>query len=275
MHNLKIGFIGGGNMATALIGGLLAQGYSADSLAVSDPQATLLAQHAANGVQTFTDNQALMAFADIILLAVKPQVMQTVLSPLHASVQNKKPLIISIAAGIPIQALDTWLGGNVAIVRAMPNTPALVLKGAAGLYANVHVGPTQKQQAEKILGAVGVCVWLQEESLIDAVTAVSGSGPAYFFYVMEAMIKAGVALGLDEETARILTLQTALGAADMAIHSDVDPAELRRRVTSPGGTTEQAILQFQAAQLPDIFHKAMQACANRGQTLAEELGKTH
>jgi pyrroline-5-carboxylate reductase len=186
--------------------------------------------------------------------------------------QQKRPLIISIAAGIPVASLERWLGGELPVVRAMPNTPALVQSGATGLYANAAVSAEQRAAAEAILGAVGLTLWVEQESLIDAVTAVSGSGPAYFFYVMEAMMAAGRELGLDEKTARALTLQTALGAAQMAITADVGPDELRRRVTSPGGTTERAIAAFDEAHLQAIFARALKACADRGAELAAQLG---
>lgn len=268
-----IGFIGAGNMASALIGGLLAKGYTPDQISVSDPSASQREPLAARGVFTSADNEAVIARSDVVILAVKPQVMSAVAQPLAEAVQAKQPLIISIAAGIPVEGLQRWLGGNLAIVRVMPNTPALVQTGATGLFASEKVSHEQKALAESVLAAVGITLWVEEEHLIDAVTAVSGSGPAYFFYVMESMIAAGVALGLDEKSARALTLQTALGAAQMAITSDVGPAELRRRVTSPAGTTERAINVFDAENVQAIFGRALQACNDRGAELAAELGK--
>lgn len=269
---MTIGFIGAGNMASALIGGLLAKGFSAKKIAVADTNVAQLQPFKEKGVFAILNNADVVARADVLVLAVKPQVMKQVLEPLAASVQHKKPLIISIAAGVSVASLNAWLGGNVSIVRAMPNTPALVQAGATGLYANEVVTHEQKQQTDTILGAVGLSVWVNQETLIDSVTAVSGSGPAYFFYVMEAMIAAGQNLGLDEKTARALTLQTALGAAQMAITADVSPAELRRRVTSKGGTTEQAIATFDDANMQQIFNQALAACAARGQELATILG---
>lgn len=268
-----IGFIGAGNMASALIGGLLARGYRPDSLAVSDPNTAQLDALASRGVFTSTDNADVLARSDVLLLATKPQVMADVLKPLAALAQEKRPLVISIAAGIPVASLNRWLGGPLPVVRAMPNTPALVQTGATGLYASEQVSHEQRLLAGDILSAVGLTLWVDQESLIDAVTAVSGSGPAYFFYVMEAMMAAGRELGLDEKAARALTLQTALGAAQMAITSDAEPAELRRRVTSPGGTTERAVKTFDEAGLGDIFARALRACATRGAELADELGK--
>lgn len=270
----KIGFIGAGNMATALAGGLLARGWSPADIALSDAQPVQLNPHAERGLFTTTDNRELLQHAEVLVLAVKPQVMSAVLKPLAELAQQRRPLVISIAAGIPVASLEHWLGGALPIVRAMPNTPALVQAGATGLYASPAVSAAQKADAEAILGAVGLTLWVEDESLIDAVTAVSGSGPAYFFYVMEAMMAAGRDLGLDDRTARALTLQTALGAAQMAIAADVGPEELRRRVTSPGGTTERAVAVFDEAGLKNIFSRALKACAARGAELAEQLGKT-
>ena len=267
-----LGFIGAGNMASALVGGLLAKGWPASHLWLSDSNAGQLAAHAERGCKTVTDNAVLAASVDLLVLSVKPQVMADVLRPIAAVVQTRQPLIVSIAAGIPSDSLARWLGGNLAVVRAMPNTPALVQSGATGLYANTRVSNEQRRLAEQVLGAVGITLWVEQEDLIDAVTAVSGSGPAYFFYVMEAMIAAGVRLGLDERDARALTLQTALGSAQMAITADVAPAELRRRVTSPAGTTEQAVKVFDQAELSVIFERALRACADRGAQMALELG---
>jgi pyrroline-5-carboxylate reductase len=269
----KIGFIGAGNMASALAGGLLARGWAPADIALSDAQPAQLDAHAGSGVFTTTDNAELLERSDVLVLAVKPQVMSAVLKPLAARAQQRQPLVISIAAGIPVVSLARWLGGPLPIVRAMPNTPALVQAGATGLFANARVDAAQRAAAEAILGAVGLTLWVDEERLIDAVTAVSGSGPAYFFYVMEAMMAAGRELGLDEKSVRALTLQTALGAAQMAITADVGPEELRRRVTSPGGTTERAIAAFDDAGLKAVFATALRACAARGAELAEQLGR--
>lgn len=268
----KIGFIGAGNMASALVGGLLARGWQTADIALSDTSLDALASHAERGLFTTTDNLALLDHADVLVLAVKPQVMGDVLKPLAARAQQKRPLVISIAAGIPVASIEHWLGGSLPVVRAMPNTPALVQSGAAGLFANAAVSHEQRAAAESILAAVGIALWVNDESLIDAVTAVSGSGPAYFFYLMEAMMTAGRELGLDEATARALTLQTALGAAQMAITADVGPAELRRRVTSPGGTTERAVAVFDEAGLAAVIERALKACAARGAELATQLG---
>lgn len=265
----RIGFIGAGNMASALVGGLLAKGWPVHAISLTDVSEAALSAHAARGLHTGNDNAALVASVDIVVLAVKPQAMKAVTQALASALA--RPLYISIAAGISADTLAQWLGGNAAVVRAMPNTPALVQTGATGLFANAAVTHEQRLQAEQVLGAVGIALWVDAEAKMDAVTAVSGSGPAYFFYLMEAMIDAGVTLGLEPQDARALALQTALGAAQMAITADVGPAELRRRVTSPNGTTEQAVAVFDRAGLAMIVEQAMQACAARGASLAAEL----
>lgn len=272
----NICFIGGGNMATSLIGGLIAQGHSADSISVSDPnesQRNELEQSFA--INTFADCGAAVNNADIIVLAVKPQVMKEVALHVAAAVKesSKQPLFVSIAAGINLFSLASWLGDDQAIVRCMPNTPSLIQLGASGLFANEHTSIVQKNLAETVLQAAGIVQWVQSEAEIDAVTAVSGSGPAYYFLLMEAMIDAGTELGLSRETASELTIQTAIGAAQMAKTSDVDVAELRRRVTSPGGTTEQAINTFEGAHLRDIVKAALNAANRRSGELAELLGE--
>ncbi len=271
MSTAKITFIGAGNMATSIIGGLTNKGYPANLLTATDPlQDNLHKLQQQYGINPQTDNVVAVADADVVVLAVKPQVLKLVAEALR---EHLKPgcLVISIAAGINITSISRWLG-DVAIVRCMPNTPALVLAGASGLYANHQTTASQKACAEEILNAVGIVQWLDSESLLDPVTAVSGSGPAYFFLMMEAMIDAGIAQGLSREVATELTLQTALGAAMLAQDSDVDVTELRRRVTSPKGTTEQAILSFERDGLREMVSKAMQACTDRSIELAEELG---
>lgn len=272
----NICFIGGGNMATSLIGGLIAQGHSADSISVSDPnesQRNQLEQQFS--INSFADCAPAMADADIVVLAVKPQIMKDVALNIASSIapNAKQPLFVSIAAGINLFSLQSWLGENQAIVRCMPNTPSLIQLGASGLYANEHTSIVQKNLAETVLKAAGIVQWVQTEAEIDAVTAVSGSGPAYYFLFMEAMIDAGTELGLSQETATELTIQTAIGAAQMAKGSDVDTAELRRRVTSPGGTTEQAINTFESAHLRDIVKAALNSATRRSGELAEMLGE--
>lgn len=268
-----VAFIGAGNMARAIIGGLLENGFAPQNIWAAEPESARLEDLAAQGLNTTTDNTAAVAAADLVVLAVKPQIMQAVAADLATAAQQHQPLFISIAAGISLDALERWLGGNAAVVRCMPNTPALVQTGASGLFANARVSDLQRDQATQVMQAVGIALWVQNEAELDAVTAVSGSGPAYYFLMMEAMTAAGVKLGLSEPTARDLTLQTALGAARMASSSDVDAAELRRRVTSPKGTTEQAIKTFQAQGLEAIVEQAMTACRDRAVEMAEELCK--
>lgn len=272
MTQAKITFIGAGNMASSIIGGLIKKGFSANAVTATDPyQPSLDKLSAEFGVNISGDNGVAATQSDVIVLAIKPQVMEQVCRDLSSHLTHK-PMIVSIAAGIDITSLDAWLGNELAIVRCMPNTPALVQTGASGLFANAHTSVDQKALANDILEAVGVVQWLDSESLIDPVTAVSGSGPAYYFLFMEAMIEAGIAQGLSRENATELTLQTALGAAKLAQSSDVDVAELRRRVTSPNGTTEQAVLSFEQQGIRDMVAKAMQACSDRSVEMAKELG---
>jgi len=271
-HNL--GFIGAGNMARSLAGGLLNNGWPADRLCLADPDANQRrGVEQALGLKTFADNRELANASDILVLAVKPQVLAEVASGLAAAVQKRKPLVISIAAGIRADDIDRWLGGNLAVVRAMPNTAALIGSGATGLYANARVTDDQRDEAESILRAVGVTVWVADESLIDTVTAVSGSGPAYFFLVMEALEKAAIRHGLDPATARLLTLETAYGAAKMALEGGEEPALLRRRVTSPGGTTEQAVQKLQEGRIELLFDEAVASAIQRARELADLFGK--
>ena len=272
----NICFIGGGNMATSLIGGLIAQGHAANSISVSDPNEAQREQLTTQyGINTFADCAPALADADIVVLAVKPQVMKDValIVAKAAEQSSKQPLFVSIAAGINLYSLQQWLGKDQAIVRCMPNTPSLIQLGATGLFANEQTSIVQKNLAETVLKAAGIVQWVQSEAEIDAVTAVSGSGPAYYFLLMEAMIDAGIELGLSRETASELTVQTAIGAAQMAKESDVDVAELRRRVTSPGGTTEEAINTFEGAHLRDIVKAALNAANRRSGELALMLGE--
>lgn len=272
MTQPSISFIGAGNMASSIIGGLIKQGFDANKLMASDPfPASLETLKQATGVATTDNNATAISQADIVVLAVKPQVMKSVALEIATAIQAKQPLIISIAAGIEIDSLQRWLGGKLAIVRCMPNTPALVQTGATGLFANAQVSDIQKQQAMSILEAIGIAEWFNSEAELDAVTAISGSGPAYFFLLMEAMQSTALQLGLSEQQAKSLTLQTALGAAKMAIESDVDAAELRRRVTSPAGTTEAAINSMQADGFETIVTKALTAARDRSIELAQDM----
>jgi len=272
----QICFIGAGNMAQSLIGGLIASGYAKENLFAADPtleQRNMITERF--GIQCFEDNNEAVSNSDIVVLAVKPQVLEQVCVSLTNAVTSKKPLYISVAAGVRSQAIDTWLGGQNAIVRTMPNTPALIQTGATGLFANHAVSENQRSQAEHIMRAAGLTVWVKEESQLNAVTALSGSGPAYYFLFMEAMEQAGQTLGLDKKTAHLLTLQTALGAAKMVLESHQDCQTLRQNVTSPNGTTEKAIHSFENNHLKDIVSQAMQAANNRAIELADELGGSH
>lgn len=275
MNNGKIVFIGGGNMARSLIGGLVADGLSADNIHVLDTQKSVLQTLKQTfAVQVHEDLASAVASADVIVLAVKPQQMQDVVKSL-ATVWPANALLISIAAGIRLADLGRWLQKDAAIVRAMPNTPSLVQAGATALFANNHVSEQQREQAEAILRAVGLALWLDNETKMDAVTALSGSGPAYFFLVMEAMENAAIELGLPQETARLLCLETAFGAAKMALESDVPAATLRQQVTSPGGTTERAIHELEDGGLHGLFENALVAAALRARELGDQLGQDH
>ncbi|UJS25535.1 pyrroline-5-carboxylate reductase [Thiothrix winogradskyi] len=264
-----ITFIGAGNMARSLIVGLL-QDQANVALRVADPdehQLDAIRKHWPEVTAT-TDNLEAMQGADVVVLAVKPQIMRNVTENLASNAQLSRPLFVSIAAGIREEALNRWLGGNQAIVRCMPNTPALVQAGATGLYANQHVSDSQRSAAESLLRAVGITVWFDDETKLDAVTAISGSGPAYFFLVMEAMQAAAEQLGLRPEEAHLLIVQTALGAAKLALESDDLPGELRQKVTSKGGTTEAALNVLTTGGLHDLFAQALQAAASRSRELA-------
>ncbi len=268
-----IAFIGAGNMSGAIIGGLIENGVDPKKIWASTPNQTSMDRLSnALGIQTTTNSEEAVAAADVVIMGVKPQVMESVLRPLQKILQDKKPLVISVAAGLNLHSLSTWMGGNLPIVRCMPNTPSLVQQGASGLFPNENVSDAQKTISEEILNAVGISVWVKNETELNAVTAVSGSGPAYYFLFMEAMIEAGEKLGLSRETATTLTLKTALGAATMASQSDDSPAQLRRKVTSPNGTTEKAVNSLIDQGLVAVVEKAMQAASDRSVTLSDELG---
>lgn len=266
--NCNISFIGGGNMAQALIGGLIVRGLPPTRITVSDPVEQVRQLLQEKDVHVTDDNQAAIAEADIVVFAVKPQVLAQVLRPLQGQFADK--LVISIVAGAEISTIANLLGTE-RVVRVMPNTPALVQTGAHGLYATEYVDAKDRELASQVLAATGLTIWVNSEAQIDAVTAVSGSGPAYFFYMMESMIRAGKNLGLDEKVATALTLQTALGAAQMAITSSNTPAELRKNVTSPNGTTQAAIEVFDHAQISQNIQAALAAAKMRSQELAQEL----
>lgn len=272
MSTPKIGFIGAGNMAAALIGGLIADGTPTSDLIASDASPERLAALAEHGIQTTQDN-TVAAAADVLVLAVKPQVLKAVCVDLAATVQQHRPLVISIAAGVRTPELSNWLGDKVALIRTMPNTPAMIQCGATVLFAGPGVSDTQRDDAEHVLRAVGLTRWVEDEAQMDAVTALSGSGPAYYFLFMEAMEAAAQKLGLPADTAHLLTLQTALGAARMAMESSDSPAVLRQKVTSPGGTTEQALNVFQDGELPALVERALTAARDRSDELSRILGQ--
>lgn len=269
-----IGFLGAGNMARSLAGGLLRNGWPSERIILSDPHPEQKeAVCKTMGLTVYSDNNELARRAEVLVFAVKPQVLSAVAREVAGVVRTRKPLVVSIAAGVRTVDLERWLGGELPVVRAMPNTAALIGSGATGLYANARVSEDGREIAESILRAVGVAVWIGEEDLLDVVTALSGSGPAYFFLLMEILEQSAIASGLDAATARLLTLETALGAAKMALEGGEDPARLRARVTSPGGTTEAAIQVLEQGDLRRLFAAAFQAAVARARTLAELFGK--
>ena len=274
LDNKKISFIGGGNMAQALISGLISCGVKPSLITVADPSSDAREQLAAKGLYTVdptTDAKAAVIDADIVVLAVKPQVMKAVVSGFADALDTQ--LVISVAAGLSTALLSNMLGGYSNIVRAMPNTPAMIQMGATGLYGTDDISAEQKQLATAVMEASGLVMWVDNEEHMHAVTAVSGSAPAYMFYFIEAMVDGGVALGLDKEQASALAMQTMLGAAKMALGSEDAPSELRRKVTSPNGTTQAAIESMQANDISRQIIEAMQACYDRSQALSEEMSK--
>lgn len=271
--NATIAFVGGGNMARSLIGALTRSGTDAKRIAVAEPVASLRDQLQADfGVRAFADAMPAVDHADIVLLAVKPQVMRTVCESIGGAIAQRRPLIVSIAAGLRMEQVDAWLGGGFPIVRCMPNTPALIGAGATGLIANAQVDANGREQAEAILAHAGSTVWIEQEAAMDAVTGVSGSGPAYFFLIIEALEDAGVEQGLPRETARQLAIQTCLGAARMASEGGEAPSRLRERVTSPNGTTAAALHAFADGDLRGLVSRAVAAATRRGREMSKELG---
>ncbi|AOY90277.1 pyrroline-5-carboxylate reductase [Marinobacter salinus] len=267
-----ISFIGAGNMATAIIGGMLDSGYKANDIWVSAPDdGHLQSIRKKFGVSVTTDNRYCAQQADMVILAVKPQVMADVCRDIAPVVQNTRPLMVSIAAGLTAETLDEWLGGGLPLVRVMPNTPSLVGKGAAGLFANAEVKDDQKGMVESVFESIGSALWVDDENLLHGVTALSGSGPAYFFLMLEALEAAATDAGVAPHTARELAIQTMAGAAEMAARSEQDPGQLKRNVMSPGGTTEQAINTFEEGGMRDLVHKAYNAAFKRSEEMAKEL----
>ena len=272
---MNIVFIGGGNMATSLVGGLITDGFPAGHIRVVDISEQKREQLSGKfGVAVFDSSEQAIedADVDIVVFCIKPQQFKEAALSLAPLIARRSLLILSIAAGIRTADIDRWLGGSFAIVRAMSNTPALVQTGASALYANANVSDEQRNQAETLLRATGLVQWVNDEALIDVVTALSGSGPAYFFRIMEAMVKASTSLGLNEATAHLLTIQTALGAAKMALESQEDIATLREQVTSPGGTTEQGLKVMDNNNIDQLIADTIKAARDRAQELAEQLG---
>ncbi|GAB5412699.1 MAG: pyrroline-5-carboxylate reductase [Congregibacter sp.] len=271
MSAFQTAFIGAGNMAGSILGGMLVNGFDAQHIAASaKTEASLTRLRGLNLRAVAADNREIAEGSDVVVLSVKPQIMRKVCEEI-APVLRENQLAVSVAAGIPADSLHRWLGGNIAVVRCMPNTPSLLGVGASGLFAHGAVSRAQRDQATSIMQAVGVVRWVEDEALLHAVTAVSGSGPAYFFQFMEAMIAEGQRMGLDAESARTLCAQTCMGAGRMLAEADVDAAELRRRVCSPGGTTERAVQSFAADDIEAVVGRAMRACYERSKEMGEEL----
>lgn len=271
--NERIACIGGGNMGRAILGGLCRRGHAPAAIVVAEPLAAARAALAADfGVEVTARNDAAVDGADVVLLAVKPQQMKDVVRALTEPFARRRPLVVSIAAGITTASLARWIGAPLPLVRAMPNTPALVGRGATGLFATPETPDGMRALAERLLAAVGCVEWVAEEALLDAVTALSGSGPAYFFLFLESLERAGVALGLPADVARRLAIETAAGAAELARTSPADPGTLRAQVTSPGGTTERALAVFAAGGFEPLVHAALAAAATRAAELSAEFG---
>lgn len=274
LDHKKISFIGGGNMAQALISGLIGCGTEPSLITVADPNLDIREQLAAKGLNTVdpaTDSKAAVIGADIVVLAVKPQVMKAVVGTFADALDTQ--LVISVAAGLSTDLLSDMLHGYRNIVRAMPNTPAMIQMGATGLYGTEDISAEQKQLATAMMEASGLVMWIEDEAHMHAVTAVSGSAPAYMFYIIESMVDGAVALGLDREQASSLAMQTMLGAAKMAMDSEDTPAELRRKVTSPNGTTQAAIESMQDNDIGRQIGEAMQACYDRSEALSKEMSQ--
>lgn len=270
MKNVNIAFIGAGHMTRSLVTGLIANGYDPKKLWASNPSAAKLEQLQQQfGIQTTLDNKEAAIAADVIVFAVKPQILKQVTTELATIIRAKPSLVISVAAGVTLASLNKELGENTVIVRCMPNTPSLLGCGATGLCANKKASAAEREIAESIMRSVGVTVWLTDEAHIDIVTALSGSGPAYFFLIMEALEKAAADLGLPAETARLLTLQTAFGAARVALESNEETAELRRHVTLAGGTTEAGLKVLEAGKIREVLADTLRAAQHRAKELSE------
>lgn len=266
--------LGSGNMGEGLISGLLKSNYPPENLWATDrDKSKLIALQNKFGINVTSDNAFAVAESDCVIFAIKPQVFAEVATALKPIIQAHQPLVISIAAGIRLSSIEKWLGDNVAIIRSMPNMPALIGCGATALIANKNVDVNARQFAESILTSVGIITWLEDEKLMDVVTALSGSGPAYFFLVIEALQDAAIEAGLSKEIARALTVQTALGAARIASEQDLPLQVLRQNITSKGGTTEAALIALEEANIRELFRNALQAAKMRSEELAESMGK--
>ena len=275
LHTLRLALIGGGNMGRGLLGGLIARGLPASQITVSDlNEVGLEALVRDFGVRTTTDNRAAVQDADVIVLAVKPQQMRPVVEALREELAAKRPLLLSVAAGLRAADLSRWAGAGIPVVRSMPNRPALVGAGATGLFADASVSAAQRELAALVMAATGLAVWVDNEDQLDTVTALSGSGPAYFFRLAELMAEAAVAQGMDPAVARALAAKTLAGAGQLvAAERDDDLARMRAEVTSKGGTTAAALASFEASGLGDTVRSAMDAAARRSRELADEFGK--
>jgi pyrroline-5-carboxylate reductase len=273
--NLKAAFVGGGNMGGALIKGLIARGLAPRDIGVGEAvQARRIALADELGVHVTADNREAIDGADLVVLAVKPQDMSSTVQPLAEVLALRKPLVLSIAAGIRVADIESWCGAGVPVVRAMPNRPALNGAGATAMYAPAGLSAAHRGLAEQVLGAVGTTVWVGEEAALDVVTALSGSGPAYFFLLAELITDAAVNLGLERHSAHELAIQTLFGSGRMARDSDGDLARLRAEVTSKGGTTEAAVRAFDAANLRGIVASALEAATDRGREMARTFGQS-
>ena len=270
-----IGFIGGGNMTLAIAGGLIASGVPANLIRISEPSAEQRERIAASlpGVDIHSDNAAVAGDVDCLVLATKPQVLSAVCHDLPNAVQIRKPLIISIAAGVRSKDIDAWLGGDLSVIRVMPNQPALVRLGASGLYANARTSAAERELASSVMSAVGKVVWVESEEDIDSVTAISGSGPAYFFLLIDMLVKTASDMGLQAADARELAIQTAIGAAAMAAQSEDSMDDLIAKVRSPGGTTAAALDSLDEQNVRAIFSAALQAAKLRANELADEASQ--
>lgn len=266
---LQVAIIGGGNMGQALSRGILRDTSLDAQVTVADPRAEVLLNEFPTDVRALTDNRNAIEPSEVVILAVKPQVMESVVKPLRPYIGDK--IVVTVAAGIPIAKYQEWLGSHIALIRCMPNTPALVGMGVSGLFANANATAVDREIVDRLLRSTGELVWVNNEDALHTITALSGSGPAYFFYVMESMIKQGIELGLTPSTSRAIVVQTALGTATLAAQSDEDLQQLRHRITSPGGTTERAIHVFDKFKVDCGIQEGTKSAHQRSIELAESF----